>query len=242
DDPENSSIKYASDAVPEKKTSDIALIGHAYAPDKTPASKISTGLQIGKLRKIVWATGDRFWRWSPIGITKTRPIPFLKIPLVYERAFGGKDTAHKQEKKHGVCVENPAGTGFAARKSRQTIADLKLPNFENKKNEIKSWRDKPVPAGYGFIGSHWMPRAGRIGDNPEQSDKEFFNAATPDLMYKNFLKGTESVILTNLHHDHKHIKFNLPNIKITASYIYEHQTYKLKTVLDTLTIEPDENL
>ena len=45
-EPGESSIKYASDIVPEKKGCDIALIGHAYAPDKA-AFNVEIALRVG---------------------------------------------------------------------------------------------------------------------------------------------------------------------------------------------------
>ena len=240
--PANSGIKYASDAVPGKKTTDISLVGHAYAPNKTPVKKLSTSLKAGKNHKVVWVTGDRFWKWSPISITKTRPIPFVKMPLVYERAFGGKDFSHKKENKHDSCQENPVGTGFVANKNKKNINDLRLANLENKKNEIKNWYDRPQPACYSPIGVNWLPRTDFVNKDVNDINSAIFNSATPDLISKNFFKGTEPIVLTNLHPEHKHIKFNLPGIKITTAFIYEHETYKPEPELDTLVIEPDDNL
>jgi hypothetical protein len=176
------------------------------------------------------------------------------MPLVYERAFGGSDESHKNEKKHHYCLENPVGTGFCAVKSKKRIKGLKLPNLENRKNEIQSWQTKPVPAGFGFIAPDWSPRisySGTFDENwkqhrmplmPEDFDHRFNNAAAPDLVSKDFLAGTETVILHNLHPDSEKTVFHLPGVCLTTAYIYEHQTYKPEPVLDTLIIEPDENL
>ena len=78
-EPGESSIKYASDIVPEKKGTDIALIGHAYAPDKA-AFQVETALRVGNMVKRVHVTGDRYWKWSSLGISRSRPLPFDKIP------------------------------------------------------------------------------------------------------------------------------------------------------------------
>ncbi|MFP4572589.1 MAG: DUF2169 domain-containing protein [Desulfobacterales bacterium] len=210
-EPGESSLKYASDIVPEKRGTDIALTGHAYAPGKI-AYSVETALQVGNIRKKIWVTGDRFWKWSILGVRPGRPQPFRKMPLVYERAFGGSDTLHKKEKKHGWCLENPAGTGFVAVKKKKHIKGLKLPNLENRKNEIKKWKHKPVPAGYGFIAPGWNPRIGYAGINldntddnqqdpqlPQNLDPGFFNAAAPGLSSDPPLTGKETLILVNLH-------------------------------------------
>ncbi len=253
-EPGESSIKYASDIVPGKKGTDIALIGHAYASEKA-AFYAETALRVENILKRVHVTGDRFWKWSSMGISRSRPLPFDKIPLVYERAFGGSDTLHKKSKKHGYCLENLVGTGYVAAKSKECIQGLALPNLENRKNEIKNWDDKPRPAGYGFIAPNWEPRiryAGISTDDPgnqgqmtqlmESLDTRFYNAATPDLVSETPLTGTETVVLSNLNPETSRIKFNLPGINLFTSYIFQDRTERTQPVLDTLVIEPDENL
>ncbi len=253
-DPGKSSIKYTSDIVQEKKGSDIALIGHAYTPDNTYMTKIDTALQVGKTLKNIRVSGDRFWKWSSLGISKTRPLPFKKMPLVYERAFGGSDRSDKNEKKHGYSYENPVGTGLTKSKNKAAINEKQLPNLEYHNSEQKKWNDNPIPACYGFIAPHWAPRVKKAGTfdedwkqnrmplMPEDFDISFYNAASPGLVVEDGLKGTEQIILVNLHPENEKVSFNLPGINITTAYIFEDQTYKPAVVLDTLLIEPDENV
>ncbi len=253
-EPGKSSIKYTSDIVPEKKGSDIALIGHAYAPNDTYVTTVDTEFQVGQIVKTIRVTGDRFWKWSSLGITKTRPLPFNKMPLVYERAFGGSDSSDKNEKKHGFSYENPIGTGLTKSKNKAAINKKQLPNLEYHNSEQKKWNDNPIPAGYGFIAPQWAPRVKKAGTfdedwqqnrmplMPEDFDIGFYNAASPGLVVEDGLKGSEQITLVNLHPENEKVSFNLPGINITTAYIFEDQTYKPAAILDTLLIEPDENL
>ena len=43
------------------------------------------------------------------------------MPLLYERAFGGEDKTHQNNKKHGKYESNPIGTGFRLNKKTCTI-------------------------------------------------------------------------------------------------------------------------
>jgi hypothetical protein len=197
--------------------------------------------------------GDRFWQVSMGLISPSRTVPFVKMPLVYERAFGGEDRFHDNEKKWGVCHQNPVGTGFRLNRKKTALGGLKLPNIEDPRRPMKRWRDKPKPAGFGFIAPFWEPRASRCGtfdaawENgrrpllPEDFDPDFYNAAPPDQIARPFLTGLETVFLKNLHPSAERVSFKLPSLSLVNAYIFEHQTYKPKPVFDTLIIEPDEN-
>lgn len=252
-DVKTTSIRYASDLVPEKRGTDIALNGHAHAPQGKPVKKLQVGLAVGNVSKTMTVWGDRFWQFSMGMVSKSRSFPFVKMPLVYERAFGGEDRFHDNEKKWGVCNENPVGTGFRLNRNKEALDGLKLPNIEDPKQLMVRWNDKPKPSGFGFIAPYWAPRVSQCGTFDEAWDKGrrpllpkdfdlgFYNAATPDLISKPFLKGIETVFLKNLHPAAERLSFKLPNISLVNAYIFEHQTYKPKPVLDTLIIEPDEN-
>jgi len=252
-EPGKTSLRYASDLVPEKKGTDIALNGHVYSPMNKPSKKINTVLKVGKISKTVTVWGDRFWQFSMGMVSMTRPALFTKMPLRYERAFGGEDRFHEKESKWGVCSENPIGTGFRVTRKKIALDQLKLPNIETYRHPMNNWNDKPKPGGFGFIAPFWQPRASLCGtfDDawknermpllPENFDPGFYNAAPPDLISTPHLKGNESVFLKNLHAGSDTVTFNLPGIHFSTSYIFKHQTYKKVPVLDTLIIEPDEN-
>ena len=89
---------------------------------------------------------------------KTKPEPFERIPLIYERAFGGWDRSHPETEKHGFEPRNPVGTGFRAKRGKFEKG-IRLPNLEDPQRPLKGHRDKPPPTGFGFISPHWPPRA-----------------------------------------------------------------------------------
>lgn len=248
-----SSVRYGSDLSPEKTGTDIVLNGHAYAPMNRPVPRLQAGLKVGRVSKAVTVTGDRFWQVSMGMVSATKPVPFVKMPLSYERAFGGEDRFHDSEKKWQVCKENPVGTGFRVRRKKEAIDGLKLPNIEHPKALMRKWNDQPPPTGFGFVAPFWEPRASLCGtyskawENerrpllPMDFDPKFYNAAHPDLIVQPFLSGNETVHLSHVHPDEEKITFKLPGIQPMCSYIFEHQTFRRKPVLDTLVIEPDEH-
>lgn len=244
-----SSLRYATDIVYEKKGTDIALNGHAYAPMRNPEKKIHAGLAVGSLQKTVTITGNRF-RSSKMGIT-SRPQPFVKMPLRYERAFGGMDTSHQNEKKHNHLMENPVGIGFGPYNGPENSPAF--PNIEHAETSKKSGKKVKGPAGFGFIAPSWEPRLSYAGTfdglwrkermpfPPADFDIRFNNAASPGLVMTEPIKGHEKVTLLNLHPTAETVSFTLPGLTLKTAYIFEHETKKPEAVADTLILEPDEN-
>ena len=251
-DPGESSVSYASDFSINKAGTDVAVVGHAY-PTGQHDAEVSAGIEVGRVQKLVKVFGDRTWS-KAIGLSRrTTPRPFERMPLLFERAFGGVDNSHPDERHHEYETRNPAGVGFRARKSKLPVDDMPLPNIEDPRNLISSPDDRPTPAGLGFIGPSWQPRlsyAGTYDDAwekgrkpllPDDFDDRFFNAAHPDLACPGFLKGDEEVTAIGVSPNGP-IRFMLPAVtpscSVEAGSTGEHP---IELRLDKLVLEPDEN-
>ena len=128
-DPEMSSYKYEPETAFIKPATDIVLIGHAYAP-KPRVTEVDVSLRVGPMEKVVRVVGDRYWV-KRFGMTfKTKPEPFERMPLIYERAFGGWDRSHPNPEKHSFEPRNPVGTGFRAKRGKFEEG-IRLPNLED---------------------------------------------------------------------------------------------------------------
>ncbi|MBW2738070.1 MAG: DUF2169 domain-containing protein [Deltaproteobacteria bacterium] len=252
-DPEKSSYKYEPETAFIKPATDIVLIGHAYAP-KPGVTKVDVSLRVGPMQKVVRVIGDRYWVKS-FGITSmTMPRPFERIPLIYERAFGGWDRSHPNPDKHTFEPRNPVGTGFRGKKGKFEEG-IRLPNLEDPQYPLKSFKNTPPPAGFGFTSPHWQPRAGFAGtyDNawtkqrmpllPTDFDRRFFNAAPQDQVAPGLLKGDVLIEVINASPSGK-ISFNLPGMPPPQCRVQVRgqKDHLLKTRLDTVIINTDENL
>jgi len=202
--PGESSDKYEPECAFIKSATDVALIGHAYPPQKG-ATEALVALQVGPLKKAVRVLGERTWFKSMGHVTATRPLPFDKIPLTWERAFGGWDKTDAANPSFEP--RNPVGVGFRA-SPRHFEEGLKLPNLEDPAAEpLREFGQRVVPAGFGFTSPHWHPRAKHGGTYdeawnksrkpllPRDFDRRFFNAAAPGLVAPGYLKGDEPVII-----------------------------------------------
>ncbi len=252
-EPETSSYKYEPETAFIKPATDIVLIGHAHAqaPNTT---ELQVGLSVGPVKKIIRVIGDRYLVKNDGVITISEPKPFKKIPLIYERAFGGWDRRDPDPNIFRFEPRNPVGTGFRDL-SLDTDDQLTLPNIEDPQHPYKAYGDTPPPAGFGFISPHWQPRASLAGTYdkawdeqrkpllPENFDRRFFNAASPGLVTPEYLKGDEKVVIVNASPEGR-VEFNLPSVPAPQCKVELRggKVEVLQTQLDTVIINMDENL
>jgi hypothetical protein len=252
-DPEKSGYKYEPETAFIKPATDVVLIGYAHTP-KPHVTEVDVTLRVGPIEKVVRVVGDRYWV-KRFGMTfKTKPEPFERMPLIYERAFGGWDRSHPIPEKHSFEPRNPVGTAFRAKRGKFEEG-VRLPNLEDPRRPLKRYRDKPPPAGFGFISPHWQPRAALAGTYdeawtkermpllPSDFDRRFFNAAPPDQIAPGFLKGDEPVVILNASPSGM-ISFSLPSVPPPQCLVelQGHPDQHLQTQLDTVIINTDENL
>lgn len=217
------SLKFESDIAPFKPRADVVLVGHAYAPSGSPANVVDVSLRVGPLQKRLRVFGDRTWQKNTFSAASpSRPAPFDKMPLVYERAFGGIDMPGG-----GFCAQNLVGRGFFTKPNKKNVVGSRLPNIEDPNQLIRSPKDRPQPVGFGFYGRAWEPRSTFIGTYDEHYRKhvapgpppdfkfDYYNGAHPDLQLSGYLNGDETVQLVNLAPNSR-LTFQLPGVHPTC--------------------------
>jgi hypothetical protein len=159
-EPDKSSIKWASDVGIGKPATDITLVGGAYS---TPTNRyhVDVRLRVGRLEKWVRVVGNRQWETSMGVAGLGPPEPFDRMPLVWERAFGGTDKS-VPDHLEGEPI-NPVGIGFRAAKSQLPIQGSWVPNIENPWQLMRAPADRPPPAGFSFVAPGWQPRIAYAG-------------------------------------------------------------------------------
>ena len=247
-EPAKSSLLYETDLPRLKVTTDIVLNGHAYAPGGQPASIVEVGFGVGDVAKILCVTGDRFWGNGLLGPRLAEPLPFVKMPIVYERTYGGADLKSESEKQHTWDERNPIGTGWA--RVKKNLIGQRAPNIEDPEARIGQWGGKPRPAGFGAIPSHWVPRVKLAGTCdakweaerapllPKDFDDRFYQCAPPDQRSPQFLKGGEKVALKNLTPNGV-LAFTLPRIFLGFETDFGSEKVTHRPSLHTVILEPD---
>lgn len=250
-EPVTSSLKYPAEADFKKPGTDVIVVGEACAPNERPVSEISVGLNVAGRIRILQVFGDRYWEKSFLGMKPSRPKPFLRMPIIYERAFGGMHVMDEASGRILVEAGNPMGLGFAGKRSQKELVNTLLPNIEDPEKLMKGPFDNPGPVGYGAIAPYWTPRISFAGTHdeawqktrmpfaPEDVDSRFFHAAHPDFIFAEYLKGGEPVVIANLSPRGKQ-SFNLPAVK---PKVEAKITGKLETAtvhLETVLLEPTD--
>jgi hypothetical protein len=207
-DPAQASWRYEPEGTLPRPATDVILVGSAAAP-RPGTAEMLVAFQVGPVKKGVRVLGDRAFFKAVGSVGMTKAVPFERVPLLWERAFGGWDRSHPDEKKHDYERRNPVGAGFRA-PGGQFQEGLRPPNLEDPARPFKGYGDRPPPAGFGFTSASWEPRiqyAGTYGPRweeerapllPADFDRRFLNAAPPGQICPGFLRGDEPVVVTGV--------------------------------------------
>jgi hypothetical protein len=140
---------------------EVMLIGAAEAPPGGPVRSTEIRLSVGGESRTMMVFGDRHWIDDASGPAISEPEPFLRMPLSWQRAFGG--TADVEVDRTAVVrlTEglNPQGRGFDAAGMARShsramgapddypILEMNrpLPNLESPDERITSPEDRPLP-------------------------------------------------------------------------------------------------
>lgn len=166
-----------------KPATDVLLAGCAHSR-RGAVDTLHTALAVGAVRKDVLVTGDRNLEIGRGGSLKaTRPQPFERMPLGWDRAYGGRDVGSETkgwpDKGSAAMADilthaahsyprNRCGVGFFVDRERQRLDGAALPNLSDPGDPIElarmfaadpcDWLDRPTPAGYGPVGPLTFPR------------------------------------------------------------------------------------
>ncbi len=227
-----------------KPRGEVVVIGKCFTPGGKPVPAYEVRLQIGAVNKTLHVFGDRFWKRKG-GMLKTisDPLPFTKMDISYQNAFGGPD-----------YKKNPLGKGHAPVKSDKGETVHPLPNIEDPRDLIDSPKKKPDPAGFGPIDLTWPQRMDKVGTYDQKwleelfpgpaadMDPTYFNAAPEDQWIDAFFNGDESVEIKGMHPNKKTVKTKLPGVKsrcfITQKDRNSEEFKEIKTSLDTVWLFP----
>jgi hypothetical protein len=245
----SSSLLYEVDLTAPKTATDVLLNAMAHAPGGKPTTMLDVSFQLGPLKKHLRVIGDRQWKRNLVGSPgMTSPQPFITMPLCYERAFGGWDKQADDPAEHRLHSSNPVGTGFVTRAHH--AEEKALPNIEDPRQLISSWKDRPPPAGFGAIASYWPPRLDLAGTYdaqwkktrfpllPADFDERFHQCAPADQQVPGFLNGGELVELVNLSR-WPWLRFALPKVWLVFKTFFGRRSVEHRARLHTVILEPE---
>lgn len=200
-DPLVSGLLRDSDFALHKDGTDVLVEGRAHAPKNRPATQSSVRLKVHTVDKTLNVVGDRRLSKGLIGLSMSKPEPFLEMPLTWDRAYGGWDRKGKSEKWE---PSNPGGRGFASDASH--LNGTLAPNVEYPDAPYRGPGEGRA-ASFGPVAPHWQPRLQYAGTYdqrwqdtrdplpPADFDRRYFRCAPHDQQTQTPLVGHEEVML-----------------------------------------------
>jgi hypothetical protein len=235
---------------PKKPKCDVILNGTAYAPDGKPAAVVPVMLQVGSMSKSFNVVGNRAWVKDVFSWKATHPVPFVKMPISYANAFGGRDVSDPDEKKHRWYGPNHAGIGFHTNLYAPLVEGRLLPNTEEIGKPVEKPDGKYRPMAFGPIGRAWEPRyklAGTYDQKwldevcpflPADFKDEYYQSAPVEQQIPH-LRGGEQVVLVNLSAQGR-VSFQIPTLPVPVTiFSKEGEATEREAVADTIVLEPD---
>lgn len=187
------------DFLPFKPGTDVVVQGHAYSYNPSATFVDAEIVLPNGESRVIRAYGDRRLEWHGGRLAFTPPAMFEKIPLRFDRAYGGFDASIEEretdwvlDRKEGAeggdawysagrryYPRNPCGVGFCETLSRENHGSVRVPNLEYPVDPItperlavgsaENWLDAPLPAAFDWYAPSWFPRIAYLGLTPEHT-------------------------------------------------------------------------
>lgn len=253
-EPGLSPLKYENDFARFKGQCDVVMHACAYAGSGYQAKQVDVNLCIDEaIDKSIRVQGPRQWQ-SALGlINMGESAYFERQPIHYGLAFGGVDSTKSERDKSATYLQNPVGTGYFPHAPRKEIVGRAAPQLETLKKRIRDTIGHYPAIAYGPIAKNYPERLKHAGtydaywsDNirpllPDDFDERFYQCAPLDQQMP-YIKGGETVTLTNLMQNRRRVSFVLPRQKLFMSYMKSGlNEVEIEAFADTLIIEPEEN-
>jgi hypothetical protein len=200
-DPDNPAV-YAQDIdlFPYKPLTDVVVKGHATCIPARP--RFDAVVEVGHAKKAVAVIGDRMAALAGSEIVFSPPAPAERVPLRYDRAYGGTDMAALE--KYGdpfaeiqpyltpeiaipaaefyTYPRNPCGRGYIFEATIEAVNRLVLPNLEDPQDLLSPqrllvgqpglWPHMPIPHGFDWLDPASFPRVAYLGLPPNHDPLE----------------------------------------------------------------------
>ena len=250
-EPGTSSLRHAGDVHFSRPGTDVILTGDAVAPGAARVERLDVSVSVAGAVHTVRVFGDRQWVSGVQGVRPGSARRFSRMPLIYERAFGGtiRDAA-------GCVVaaemRNPVGVGLWPRGSVSAAAGAPLPNLEDPRHPLRVPGECPPPAGTGPVAPSWQPRVGLAGTYdeawqrgrapllPSNFDPRFFHVALTGLTLQRHLMGGEPVRLVGVSATGPQ-SFNLPTCIPMITVALGAALHRPPVLLERVHLEPSDD-
>jgi hypothetical protein len=243
-EPDATSLVSAAEMMLFKPAADVVVRGSAFTP-RGRGSEALVSLELGPIRKVIRVVGDRTWK-DARGNEVSAPQSFVEMPVVYERAFGGRDGSAAPPES---WPENPVGIGFRSQSSRASLKGALLPNLEDPNRPLRRAGDRVPACAFGPIAPFWSPRVELAGTYdatwmkkrmpflPDDFDPRFHQVAPRDQVLPGYLTGGETVSVLGMRAEGGTFTVTLPPLAPEVVVRVAGERHLLPVHCDTLTVD-----
>ena len=188
---------YPSDLVLRRSTKlEVCILGCAYAANGRAVEAMNVSARVGREKRNMFVFGDRIWEGRGKSAVPSKPMPFTRMPLTWDRAYGGSAQIYmdKTNALPAAHYWNPHGKGFNSDPAVDGYGkglgalpgfpiaipkERALPNLENPATPIRAWADEPEPWCWSTIPlevpyRHFQLVQRATARKPETKEKDFF--------------------------------------------------------------------
>jgi hypothetical protein len=242
---------------------EVILLGTAYAPKGQPVTHMKVTLTVGTEYRELMVVGNRVWENSNKQPRISSPQPFARMPLTYDRAFGGlcEVLIDKDSPIEISDPNNPLGKGFNPETQIRALADFlkypegypiydttrALPNIENATQPIVQWEDLPTPAYWATVpltSALHIQRAVDVNEDAETPQQRIrfsertYHRAYPDWVID--LPIREATVALRGLTPQGALTFKIPALRILGDYVNGPETGTHELVPQMLVLLPEE--
>ncbi|MEX1365616.1 MAG: DUF2169 domain-containing protein [Nannocystaceae bacterium] len=244
-EPGMSSLRFDTDLVQSKGTTEVLVNAHAYAPGGRPVDSVPVQMRVGAISKTLVVHGPRVYCKGAWGLTTTAPMPFVRCPIRYEEAYGGSDMSDPDPRRQRMDPRNPVGRGVSTR-----TADL-INTAAHRVEYLQGDPSRVGPAGFGPVASYWSPRRELAGTYdaiwvkttrpllPADYDERFTLCSPSDQRAPGYLHGGEPVHLVNMTPEGV-LRTALPKVGLSFVTRIKGRREQHHGRMVTVILEPDE--
>jgi hypothetical protein len=257
-DAELAAVRYESDYVGYKPSTDIVFNAKAYAPEGIPVKSWQCGVNVYESSMAMAANQST----NSLSLLAQGPVDTLlrkkvtSIPIRYEYSVGGiTHIKNKGKKGESISLDtyNPIGVGKDIMSQPLGTNDpLPLPSVQIGYTDPQAIPNPQAPAGLGIINRGWRSRLAYAGTYdekwlseqhplpPHDFDQRHHQAAHPSLVTKGYIQAGACLEWLNLLPDESRGYCVVPNYRLLSRIQTDLDTLHAVMNLDTIIIDIDD--
>lgn len=244
---------------------ELMVLAAAYSTDPAGCAQRTVTLRVGHHERRLLVSGDRRWVGSGADAVISEPTPFTRMPLTWERAYGGSaeiwvDPRTRVPFEHHY---NRSGRGLDVLPFLSKVdaswgcppgypraqQDRPLPNVEDPSSPITRWEDDPRPVSWApmplDLGLRTAEAAERLRtglvrvEDPEEGLPEPRHFAPTGMRFDEIPAGT-AIELSGCSHSGRW-GFRWPGVTLAADYVVGTRTGSRELRPFQAVLLPDES-